>query len=257
MQNFIALTLISKNKKVGRVPVSTSSKKTCPDICPLKEAGCYAKGGPLQLFWQKVTEQKAGLSFFQFLQSVAALPVNQFWRHNQAGDLEPQADKPELIDAEALADLVAANKGRKGFTYCHYNAEHPENRHALSSANKGGFTVNLSGNNFDHADKLAAFNVGPVVTIAPLEYQRLTKKSPTGKTWAETLQEYKSRIGALGLSTKAGRQIVICPATYVDQVSCNTCRICQVSNRKTIVAFPAHGQARRKADAVAMAGGFS
>ena len=54
---FVNLTQKSrKTKKRGRIPVSTSTAKTCPDDCPLKKAGCYADAGPLGLFWRKGTE---------------------------------------------------------------------------------------------------------------------------------------------------------------------------------------------------------
>ena len=108
---YINLTLKSRNQKVGKVPVSTSGKKTCPDTCPLKASGaCYADGGPLALFWDKVTKQEAGAPYDLFVKQVAALPEGQFWRHNQAGDLEP-SEKCHMIDAQNRT-LVEANKGR-------------------------------------------------------------------------------------------------------------------------------------------------
>lgn len=246
------MTLKSRNAKTGPLPVTTSTAATCPDACPLKKAGCYADAGPLGMFWQKVTEGKAGKSFADLLQSVASLPAGQLWRHNQSGDLIPTAAEKEIIDAERLQELTEANQGKRGFTYSHYDAlTIAANRIAIAAANAGGFTVNLSGNNFDHADQLAALDAGPVVTIAPLEYERRTEKAPQGgKQWAESLPAYKERIEALGLTTKAGNRIVVCPATFSDDVSCATCKLCQ-KQRSTIVAFPAHGTSKRKADAIA------
>ena len=67
---FINLTLKSRNQKVGKVPVSTSGKQTCPDTCPLKESGaCYADGGPLSVFWDKVTKEEAQLRKTIYLES--------------------------------------------------------------------------------------------------------------------------------------------------------------------------------------------
>ena len=149
-------------------------------------------------------------------------------------------------------DLVKANTGKRGFTFSHYDPiKHPVNAYALSAANNNGFTVNLSGNTIKHADELADLEIGPVVSIVPLEYERQTKKTDAGKIWAETLEEYKARLQTLPDQTPKARKLVVCPATYSDDVSCKTCGLCQKSNRKTIVAFPAHGTSRRKADAIA------
>ena len=253
---FFNLTLKSRNVKTGPIPVSTSTAATCPDSCPLKEAGCYAKAGPLGLFWRKVTEGKAGQLWQGFLNSVAALPLGALWRHNQSGDLVPDATDAERIDAESLRGLVLANKGKRGFTYTHYDPQHADNRQQIKAANLLGFTINLSGNNFDHADELAATDCGPVVTVAPLEYERRHKKEKGVVKWLESLAAYRERIEALGLTTKAGRRVVVCPATYSDTINCKSCALCQ-KQRETIVAFPAHGVSKRKADAIATAGAIA
>jgi hypothetical protein len=82
------------------------------------------------------------------------------WRHNQAGDL-PQVDGS--IDAVKLGQLVAANTGRRGFTYSHHRdaASIAWIRHA----NAWGFTVNLSANDLNDADALADHAAGPVVVV--------------------------------------------------------------------------------------------
>jgi len=246
---FINLTLKSRNQKVGKVPVSTSGKQTCPDTCPLKESGaCYADGGPLSLFWDKVSKQEAGTDYNSFVDAVRGLPDGQFWRHNQAGDLAPTKRDPNTIDAPALVKLVEANKGKMGFTFTHYDPiKNLMNEFAIHTANKNGFTINLSGNNVFHADELAKTKCGPVVSVLPLEYQRQGK----GKEFTESLDAYKSRLADLPKTTPAGNRIVICPATYKEGMSCNDCRLCAKANRKTIVGFPAHGRSKRKADAIA------
>lgn len=249
---FVNLTLKSRNKKVGPVPVSTSGRETCPSACPLKDGPCYADGGPLSLFWQKVTDQKAGANYRRFIASVAALPIGQFWRHNQAGDLKPCSKDPETIDGPALVELVEANHGKAGFTFTHYDViKNAVNNFIVTAANRNGFTINLSGNNVHHADELIETGAGPVVTVLPVIYERKTQKAPAGKEWAETLAEYKSRLETLPTTTPAGARLVVCPATYKDDTACVNCRLCQKAGRKTVVGFPAHGRSRRKADAVA------
>lgn len=219
------LTLKSKNVKTGPIPVSTTSADTCPTACPFREGGCYAKGGPLAIVWRNVETKGATLA--DFCKSVAALPEGQLWRHNQAGDLPGDGDEISMPD---LAEIIEANKGKRGFTYTHK----PVGRHGIAAdnamkvatANEYGFTVNLSANNLRHADELAALNVGPVVTVLPAEQMENT-------------------------FTPEGRKVVICPAVTRDDVSCATCALCQKRDRKVIVGFPAHGAAKRKASAIA------
>ena len=214
----IALTRVSTNSKVGPIPVSTSEASSCPPACRLKGAGCYADGGPLAIFWRKVSERKAGMAWDSFLQEVKALPKLQLWRHNQAGDLPGEGD---VIDAEALAQLVKAQKGKRGWTYTHKPAT-KENLDAIRAANTGGFTINLSADTLAQADILAETQAGPVVVLLPSNAQRAVR-------------------------TPAGRLVAICPATLSDRVTCANCGVCQLSDRKSIIGFPAHGMRKRAA----------
>jgi len=136
----------------------------------------------------------------------------------------------EAINKPALRQLTKANEGKRGFTYTHYPVEGNtqkarHNRDAIYQANSGGFAVNLSADNLEHADRLAELEIGPVTTLLP---------STT-----------KSR-----LRTPAGRSVTVCPAAVNDDVSCATCKLCAVTNRKAIIGFPAHGAKTRKIDKI-------
>jgi hypothetical protein len=130
----------------------------------------------------------------------------------------------------ALGGLVDANAtaGARGFTYTHKPLT-PDNARAIANANLAGFTINLSANNLAHADMLANANVGPVVTILPSNVNGHIK----------------------GLQTPQGRPVTVCPATYRDDVTCQSCQLCQQQTRKAIVGFPAHGAQKRAATAIA------
>lgn len=224
----VHLTLKSSNAKTGPIPVSTSSATTCPTVCPFKANGCYADGGPLAIHWKAVTNGQRGTDWDTFCKAIADLPEGQLWRHNQAGDL-PVVKGPlgETIDTVALNKLITANWGRKGFTYTHHDMADVHNRYMVQSANRRGFTVNLSANDLDHADELMALNVGPVVVVLPSD-ARVNTRTPKGHT------------------------VVVCPATQRDDVTCATCALCQKANRTTIVGFPAHGASKRKASVIAI-----
>jgi len=224
----VSLTAISRNAKTGPIPVSTTSAETCPPTCPFTDkGGCYAGNGPLNLFWQKVTARKLGASWDEFTKQVAKLGKGALWRHNQAGDLPGDGF---AIDSAALAKLVRANKGKRGFTYTHYDSLANEgNRDAIAHANANGFTINLSANNLAHADSLAALKIAPVAVVLP-----------------------SNVTGNVKLATPQGRKVVVCPATYRDNVSCASCGLCALQ-RDAIVGFPAHGVQKRKADVIAAA----
>jgi hypothetical protein len=218
------ITPKSKNAKVGKMAVTTSTATTCPSACPFKDNGCYAESGPLKLHWLKVTEGKRGDDWSTFLDKIKELPAGSKWRHNQAGDLP--GDTKDL-DSAKCADLAKANEGKRGFTYTHYDVlDNFQNAITVNMMNHLGFTVNVSANNLDHADQLCDLDIAPVATVLPIEQTTNTV-------------------------TPKGRKVVVCPATYKDDVSCADCMLCEKRDRKVIVGFPAHGTSKKKASAIA------
>ena len=225
-QHNVHLTPKSGNKKTGPIPVTTSSRHTCPDSCPLKRSthgnGCYADGGPLALHWNKVTAGERGATLTALCEQIAAFPAGQLWRHNQAGDLPGTGNRINTVE---LFKLVRANTGRKGFTYTHKPMT-AHNAAAVRTANANGFTINLSANNLKEADKLSAFGL-PVVTIVDHDQKTAT-------------------------TTPAGRKVIMCPAAVdaTDTISCATCKLCAANNpERPIIGFPVHGQSHKKAAA--------
>lgn len=214
----VHLTMKSANVKTGAIPVSTTTADSCPPSCPFKNSGCYADSGPLALHWSKVTAGDRGMPWAEFCDTIAALPAGQLWRHNQAGDLPGIG---ESVDPVALGQLVAANIGRRGFTYTHKHSS--DALYWVKHANAWGFTVNLSANDLQHADQLADTGC-PVVVVLPIDAPQQTV-------------------------TPAGRKVITCPATYKENVSCETCQLCQ-RQRDTIIGFPAHGTGKAKIEKV-------
>lgn len=218
------LTTKSSNVKTGPIPVSTTSGNSCPTSCAFYDKGCYAKSGPLALHWRKVGEDR-GISQDEFLSLISNLQAGQFWRHNQAGDLPHNEGE---IDSKFLGDLTNANMGKKGFTYTHHIPHLGDNLIFLKWANIKGFTINLSGNDMDHAVELSKTGL-PTCAVIPTTEKR-------------THFEHK------------GKKFLVCPATYRDKMSCDKCRLCQKADRKYIVAFPAHGTQKKHIDNQQMKG---
>ncbi len=206
----------SANTKTGPIPVSTTTRATCPLDCAMRE-GCYAASGPLALHWSAVSSGARGTDWSTFVGAIADLPDGQLWRHNQAGDLPGDG---RTVDPVALGQLVAANTGRRGFTYSHYRDA--DSLTWIRHANQWGFTINLSANSLADADALADTGAGPVVVVLPSDATDNTR-------------------------TPAGRRVVVCPATQRDDVSCATCQLC-ARQRDAIVGFPAHGTRKRTID---------
>lgn len=218
----VHLTMKSSNAKTGPIPVSTTSSDTCPTICPLKDNGCYASaGGPLRVHWAKVDSGDRGMPWDAFCEAVEAFPEGTLWRHNQAGDLP---HKNGVIDKKLVTQLAVANMERRGFTYTHHDMSVNKNLRMAWLCNELGFTVNLSANNLEHADRLAITKL-PVVVVLPIDQLE-------------------------NLKTPAGRQVVVCPAVVRDDTTCATCQLCYQRDRSSIVGFPSHGSGKKKAEKV-------
>lgn len=210
----------SGNTKTGPIPVSTSSRATCPASCPFAGNGCYAEAGPLALHWQQVTSGARGVSLAEFCRLIAALMPGQLWRHNQSGDLPHTLGK---ISRRFLRQLVAANRGRRGYTYSHHDLRLGENLGLLRWANRQGFTINVSTETEIAADSAIAAGLPAVLTVQSTEQR---------KAWR----------------TPAGNVVTVCPAQRFDSIQCSTCELCHKRPPRLIIAFLAHGTSKKKVD---------
>ena len=218
----------SGTKKLGPIPATYSGNSTCWDGCAMKGTACYAESNiRTSEPWARATAGAAGtLAWPEFLVKVRAIERGRLFRHNVAGDL-PGVDGS--IDKRMLDGLVTAARGKRGFTYTHkpvFGARYAGNREAIRKANAEGFTINLSGNNLAHADRLAALNIAPVVTV-------VTSDAPDK------------------ILTPAGRVVQVCPQQTGRVPNCAACGACAAANRRAIIGFRAHGNNEARADAIA------
>lgn len=199
----------SLNAKTGPIPVSTSTS-TCPPSCSWYGNGCYAEHHHIGARWRKTAVE--GLTWEEFCLQVQKLPEGQVWRHNEAGDLPGNG---EAIDVSRLMQLVSANTGRRGFTYTH-KPWHP----AIAQANRLGFTINISCDSLDQVEALRAEGVeAPLTAVVPSD-------------------------APARFCTPAGHHVVVCPA-QTSHLTCESCKLCAVPQRKAIIAFRAHGQSSK------------
>ena len=211
----VRFTRLSKNNKIGHMPVTTSEPDSCPGSCPLKDKNiCYAKKGKMRMIWEEVEK---GISkrhntefnndYDSFIKEIHRLPKGTIWRHNQAGDLAHTGDN-ETIDFDLLKRLVKANRGKNGFTYTH-KTNNKDNFNKIKYANDNGFTVNLSANNLEHADELKKYNL-PIATIVGNEPVKATPQ---------------------------GHKVKMCPNQKNKSIKCELCQWCSRTDRKFIVGF--------------------
>jgi len=201
----------SGNRKLGPIPVSITGRASCPTSCSFYEAGCYALYHVQSHHWRRVPED--GMSWAAFCAKVKALPEGTIWRHNEAGDLP---HKGAYIDSHKLMKLVLANKGRRGFTFTHHDPL--ANQIDIAIANREGFTINISADSLEEADRFHAMSIAPVAVVVPSD-------------------------APVRLRTPMGRRVVICPAETVG-MTCLECQLCAQPQRKAIVGFRAHGQSK-------------
>lgn len=155
-----SFTRRSENSKTGPIPVTSTERGSCPPSCPHKDDDCFAEAGwYTRMHWDKIPDR--GINIDTLAARIAALPDGQLWRHDVAGDLP---GKGEAIDAYELGRIVAANRGKRGFTYTHKHTARALRwiRHAV----RWGFTINLSADDAGHADRLAETGL-PVTVIVP------------------------------------------------------------------------------------------
>ena len=119
-------------------------------------------------------------------------------------------------------ELVAANEGKDGFTFTHYDPEVGDNAYWIAAANALGFTINLSADTPEQADRFAAMGIGPVVLTVASDHP--------AKSF-----------------TPAGNQVSLCPANTHEDMNCAKCGICATQHR-AIIAFQGHGTRTKRLD---------
>jgi hypothetical protein len=92
-----------------------------------------------------------------------------------------------------------------------------------------GFTVNASCESVDDADHvMTEYNIPAVAVVHSNQTQRF-------------------------YTTTSGRKVITCPATIHENVTCSTCGLCQKADREFVIAFPAHGIAKKTVNEIVTA----
>jgi hypothetical protein len=214
------LSRVSSNKKTGPIPVTTTSRNSCPPTCAMRPA-CYAMTGPLALHWDKVSNGERGKSWRDHLADLATLPVFSPLRLNQSGDIPHSGGR---ISRRYLVALLQVIKRRKlqAWTYTHHDLAKGENAELLRRAFRSGLTINVSTETVEAADAAIAAGLPATITVPSTE-ERTTWRTPERNL------------------------VMVCPAQR-RETDCSQCMLCHKRGKRVIVAFTAHGTRKKKAD---------
>jgi hypothetical protein len=219
----VAITIASGNSQTGAIPVTVTERASCPTTCPFFEKGCYGKYHLQGIHWRAVSDHKRGVSWDEFIRQVSKFAPVTLWRHNVTGDL------PHVfgdIDTPKVGQIVKANKHKRGFTFTHH-VLNDHNVQVIQDANARGFTINASTESVEVADQVMTEHGIPAVAVIPSTESRRF------------------------FHTESGRKVIVCPAKiHKGKVNCASCGLCQQSDREFIIAFPAHGTAKKAVDAI-------
>jgi hypothetical protein len=188
----------------------------------LKKAGCYSESGPSLIQWKKTEKIETSISFEQYLGELGKIEKGRLSRYGVAGDLPGVGD---VLDVSKLDQLTRAARRIQLFAYTHKPLASFSEQEAVAAANARGFTINLSADSLQEADRKAALGVAPVVTLLPSD-------SPTK-----------------GLRTPEGRKVIVCP-NVTHGKTCLECRLCAIPDRVAVIGFPSHGTRKRVVDAM-------
>lgn len=214
----IKTVLKSGNRKIGTMAATYRMVgQTCPSSCPLLVQGCYAKGGPVGIHQLKSGHSEADGAIL--LEFIGKLPVGEILRHHVSGDMF-YGDEP---DAVYIAGMNAAHDTRpdvKGYTYTHGWRKLDPKSFARTLA------VNASCDTWDEVAQAQAAGWA-TVTVIPEDETRRRFKQPAHLDGEMVMLD-----------------VVVCPNQTVD-LKCKDCKLCMKADRPFVVAFKAHGSAKR------------
>ena len=230
------MTEDSRNTKVGkRVVVTTTSRSSCPDACPLKPEydedgklipkGCYGDQFHMKMHWDKVTSGERGYSLDELTKRIAKLPYKSMVRHDQVGDLP--GDGKFTLYRDSCLKLAKAFRRSLAWSYTSYPLT-GFNLETIREMLRLDFVINKSCFSLEQVD--SAMDLGiPATVVLP------------------------SKTKGRKLRTPKGRIVARCPAEMSKDINCGNCGgskgpLCLRKDRDFAVSFYAHGIFKKLVD---------
>jgi hypothetical protein len=203
----------TSNAKTGPMAATYRTADTCPTSCPLRDAGCYARGRIFGIPARLGAEDGGEYSEVRAL--ARNLRLGAMVRANVSGDMLNEAGRPDFPYAAALSHVATERPDVAVYGYTHA-------WRSLDPEIAPGVALNASCESPEEI--IAAAAAGwPTVTTAT------DASDPI--------------IG----QTIAGRRVIVCPAQTRDGVTCATCGLCARPARRSTVAFLVHGSGKAQA----------
>lgn len=223
----------SSNSKIGPMPTTYTSRNSCPSSCVFNDGTCYGLGGGhAYMQWMKVVPgAKTILNESEFFTAIESLPDKAIWRHNTLGDL-PQNKRGKLAK-RFLNRLVKTLKRTRAIVYTHV-----EDYPGIRQANEQGASIIKS---LNHISDLNDPNTLTVPTSTVVNYDLVPRKDESTTDWRTRI---KPQMDAFRTQYPK-HEIIQCPATYV-KTTCNDCGICTKLKPGQVIAFPAHGNSKKR-----------
>jgi hypothetical protein len=208
------ISLKSGNHKTGPIPTISRPQTSCPNTCPLINAGCYgenagAMGRPSIFKMVGKAVQKISVRDIA-LRAPKAAPAIRF---NVVGDYFNEDGTP---DTEYIADTNFVAKARKWV--------------AIS---------------YTHGWKRLVPSMFDYVVRASCQSREELQDAHARGWWTVVVDPGPEHPDTLIGQTIDGRKVVQCPATNHENISCADCRLC--GREAAIVAFPVHGARKNRA----------
>lgn len=216
-----SFTSHSHNKKLGNISAISTSSNSCPDDCALKSE-CYAQFSFTGIHWRNLDLK--GLDFHQLTSLIDAMKKRSKLRYNVMGDLSHNNGIIDSVKLLKLANIVK-NRMIETILYTHHTIDNVLNVKALKLAFDKGLHVNVSCEDTDKANKALDYGLNAVIVL------------PTGSIHKVIKTDNLT--------------IVRCPAEYKDTIQCSNCMLCAKdrTQQRVVVAFTAHGTAKKKLSA--------
>ena len=220
---FMSVTLVlkSQNSKVGQVSATYASiDATCPKTCALKNAGCYAQLGMVNIHTVRLNRQAVNETPETVAREEARLITNAAFegkdvlplRIHVAGDCRTNR-------AAKMVGTAASNWSQPVWSYTH----------AWRTVKRENWkTVSILASVEKPEDVTKAFDRGYAVALV------VDKHPEDGKSFQHESGEFK---------------VIPCPSQTRD-VQCTDCKLCWkdqfLLENKSVISFAAHGVAKKR-----------
>lgn len=216
------LTLYSKNSKVGDVAATYAPiRQTCPDSCPLRESGCYARSGNVGFQVNRLERLTGGMGgdLVAILEADEIRDAGQrLRRRGMRRDLRlhVSGDATTPFRAKTISDACRQWPGRV-WSYTHAWRDVPR-------ASWGAVSVLASVECLDDAKAALRAGYAPAIVVS---------KHDSSKA-----------------KVVDGVRLIPCPS-QTNGVACVDCRLCfddcKLRSLNAAIAFEAHGVGKKRA----------